>query len=272
MRLNTGPPAPASSTAIARHVGEALGLPIASRALPMAVTAAAYKGSGRDANVAVVVELDAPVSGEIDVATVAISAAGRIFEGQPHRVTLAQQPGFRVLLEMALPPGRYQLRAAAGEVNGTTAGSVMADLDVPDFTTGPLVISHLALTSTSAGDLATSAPTAVRRDALSTPPTARREFSRGEALTVYAEVYGNLKNGAPQAVTLKAELRGADGRVLQTVAEERPEGVVGAAGGDGFRAALPLDVEPGSYVVHVEAGANTTDQPPVSRDIQIRVK
>ena len=115
-------------------------------------------------------------------------------------------------------------------------------------------MSHLALTSTGAGDLVTAAPKAVLRDVLPTPPTARREFRRGDALTIYAEVYGNLKNRAPQTVTLQAELRGGDGRVLHTVAEERPaKNVAGTPGGYGFRTTLPLDVEPGSYVVHVEA-------------------
>jgi hypothetical protein len=112
----------------------------------------------------------------------------------------------------------------------------------------------------------------VLRDALLTPPTARRAFSRGDALTIYAEVYGNLANRAPQAVTMTAELRGEDGRVLHTVAEERSSKDVVGTAGYAFRAALPLDVEPGRYVVHVEAHADTTDQPTASRDIQIQVK
>jgi hypothetical protein len=46
----------------------------------------------------------------------------------------------------------------------------------------------------------------------------------------------------------------------------------GKSGGYGFTAALPLNVEPGRYLVHVEARSTAGDRPAVSREILIRVR
>jgi len=294
LRRAATPAAPVPAHVLAQPVADAIGLPIANRALPMSVTAAAFKGTSKDANVVITIELDGSrldlieggerMKGDIDVAAAAVSAAGRIFQGQRHRLNLALKPdtfaaardrGFRVLLEQPLPPGRYQLRIAAGPVNGAVAGSVMADVDVPDFTKGPLVMSGVTVTSTSADALVTSAPKAPPLGTLlPSPPTAAREFARGETLTVYAEVYENLRNRAAHLVVLTTELRSDAGRVVHTVSEERSSKELGGrSGGYGFRAQLPLAaMEPGIYVIHLEGRANIGDRPTAARDIQIRVK
>ena len=290
-RRATEPESRPRPTALAAAVGEALGMPIASRGLPMTLTAAPYKGRGRDANVPIVVELDpsrldlvkgATIDGQIDVAVAAVNAGGRIFRGERHRLKLALKPGtyeaaqehgFRVLLEMELPPGRYQLRAAAGDVNGTTAGSVMADLEVPDFTKPPLVLSGVSLTSRAAAGVVTSEAKVAMRTVLPGPPTTRREFDRGDAITAYVEVYENVRNRAAHTVSLKTVLRTDEGRVIQSVDQDRSSSELqGRSGGYGFRAELPLDVDPGLYVIHLEAQARIGDQPTVSRQVQIRVR
>ena len=45
-----------------------------------------------------------------------------------------------------LPPGRYQLRAAAAEEGSGRTASVLYDLEVPDFYAQGLSMSGLALT------------------------------------------------------------------------------------------------------------------------------
>lgn len=280
-------------TALIPNVARAISNPVVTRGVPMAVFAAPYKSGRRgEASVTIVVEMDVErlglmtrggtVAGEIQVASAAIDAAGRIFDGQHHRLELALEPetwtnarenGFRVLSVVTLPAGRYQLRVAAGGVSGRDAGSVMYDLEVPDFTKGPLVMSGVSLTSDSTGRAVTSAPDAPLRDLLPSPPTAARVFDRGDTLTLYAEVYQNRRERSPNTVTLTAELRDDAGRPLQTVSEERRSTeLAGQTGGYGFRAELPLDVEPGIYVIHVEARASIRNQPTVSRDVQIRVE
>jgi hypothetical protein len=191
---------------------------------------------------------------------------------EPDTYERARVNGVRVLMEVFLPPGRYQLRVAGGNIAGR-AGSVMYDLEVPDFTRDPLAMSGVALTASSATQAVTAVVEDPLRDLLRGPATAAREFASGDRLAIYAEVYENLRNRAAHTVSLKAELRSDDGRVLQTVAEDRSSTELdGASGGYGFRAELPLEVDPGLYVIHVEAQANINQRPTVSRDIQIRVR
>ena len=60
---------------------------------------------------------------------------------------------------------------------------------------------------------------------------------------------------------------------MSMTSEERSSSELqGRGGGYGFRPVLPLDVDPGLYVVHVEARANIGDRPIAVRDIPIRVK
>jgi hypothetical protein len=267
-------------------------MPIATRDLPMSVTAAPFKGSGRDSNVAIAIELDAArlnlikgaatLDGQVDVAAAAVNAGGKVFQGERHRLKLALKPethetareyGFRVLVEMSLPPGRYQLRAAAGDVNGSTAGSVIADLEVPDFTKPPIIMSGVILTSKAAAGVVTSEPKFSIGEVLPGPPTTRREFSRGDSLAAYAEVYENGRNRTPHTVSLKADLRTDEGRIVQTVSQQRSSTELqGKSGGYGFRPELSLDVDPGIYVIHLEAQANIADRPTVTRRVQIRVR
>jgi len=140
---------PPVNTKLSAPVSEVLRIPMSNAAVPMAVSAAPYKGSGRDAQVLITVEMRASELGlvetqnrfnaQIEVAAAAIGATGRIVKGEFHRVGLsltsdsyerAQRNGIRFLGELALPPGRYQLRVVAGNTGGR-AGAVSADLEVP---------------------------------------------------------------------------------------------------------------------------------------------
>jgi hypothetical protein len=66
---------------------------------------------------------------------------------RPETKTRIEQTGLRVLNRVDLPPGKYQLRFAAHDSGGGNVGSVLLDLDVPDFLKSPFAISGLALTS-----------------------------------------------------------------------------------------------------------------------------
>ncbi len=60
-------------------------------------------------------------------------------EPSPETKTRVEQTGFRMLNRMELPPGRYQLRVAAHDSGGGAVGSVLYDLEVPDFNKEPLI-------------------------------------------------------------------------------------------------------------------------------------
>jgi hypothetical protein len=181
--------------------------------------------------------------------------------------------GIRMVLETTLAPGRYQMRIAAGN-HENKAGSVVYDLDVPDYTRNPLALSGIAIGSAVTSQIMTM--TAKNAFASSIPGniTSTREFAAGDVLGLYVEAYENLQKPTAHTVTFTAELRAEGGTSVGKASEDRSSTELqGKRGGYGFSAQLPLrDVVPGIYVIHVEARANTADRPTVSRDIQIRVR
>ena len=81
--------------------------------------------------------------------------------------------GVRMLNRLDLPPGRYQLRMAAEDTGQGRVGSLLYDLEVPDFYKEPFSMSGLALTSLGGG-MMTARADAQLKDVLPAPPTAAR--------------------------------------------------------------------------------------------------
>ena len=180
-----GPQRVASDTRLPA-VADAIASAVATAGVPMRVFAAPYKGQGRNALVTLAVELDVAslnlskktgsLSGEVEVTYLATDSRGKVHPGRKHSATLTLRPeavdrafrdGVRVLSDFELPPGRYQLRIAAG--GATSAGSVVYDLDVPDFGKGALTMSGVSLTSRSAAAVTTLKPR-IRSPTFSTGP------------------------------------------------------------------------------------------------------
>ena len=147
---------------------DALLSPLPMSGLPLALGAAVFKGADNKGAVVIstlVAARDLPLTesggnftNRLDVVITATDYAGKSYPGDRSTLTLGLKPdsvprlragGFRVLNQIDLPPGRYQLRVAVLEENSRRAGSVVYDLDVPDFSKEPLSISGLALTSAS---------------------------------------------------------------------------------------------------------------------------
>ena len=273
-------------TVLSAGVGESIKSPLANATVPMNVFAAAYRGPSKDANIVVSVELDAnqlnlvdsgsSMNGVIEVAAVAVSAGGKATHGQHEQVTLALKPatwaaarrsGIRVVTGFALPPGRYQLRVAGGNVAAPQAGSVMYDLDVPDFSKPPLAISPLTITSRETGAALTIGSKTVK-PVVPIAPVTTRDFQAGDTLSMYSEVYDNRTKDVHR-LDFVAELRDHTGRAVgHAVTDTRQNGQPLQK----FEATVPLDVPPGSYVLHVEARSTLAKQPPVSRDVPLRVR
>jgi len=285
-------PKPSTSKALNAAIDEAMGSPLPTPGVPMKVFAAPFKGAAPNAAVAMAVEIDASKFDytekdgtwleKVEVVSTATDANGKVYPGERQTVNLMMKPqtyervksrGLRVLTQANLPPGRYQLRVAAGNANGK-AGGVIYDLDVPDFTKAPFTMSGIALTSLAAQEVTTIAPKNPLRDFLPGPATASREFATGDTITMFGEVYENQRGGAAHMIEIKTELRAEGGRVIRNTSEQRSSTELqGASGGYGFTARIPLsEVAPGLYVVHVSAQALAGDRPQVSRDIQIQVR
>src|SRR5262245_2929543 len=273
---------------------DALASPLPTRGIPMTLFAAPFKGTAPNATVALTLELEAGIfhytekdgafTNVLETGVTAVDAKGKVFPGERQTVTLALKPdtlarvkasGFRVQRQLDLPPGRYQVRVAAAETGGKS-GSVLYDLEVPDFYKPPIAMSGLVLTSASAGQ----APTVSQKQdpmlaALPGPPTTAREFTRNDELALFPEIYENAPGAVPHKLDIITTMRAEDGRVVLQNREERASTELqGGRGGYGYLTRIPLkEYAPGLYVIHVEGRSRTSgDEKGVGRDIQIRIR
>ena len=181
--------------------------------------------------------------------------------------------GCRVTRRLTLPPGRYQLRVAAREINGGGVGTVRQTLDVPDFTKSPLQLSGITLTSLSASRMPTANPDEQLKDVLPAAPTAIRTFPRDDKLAVFAEVYDN-QSSTPHRVAITSSLIADDGRVVFSAADERgSDELQGKKGGYGYTREIALNqFAPGRYVLRIEARTLLASGATSARDVELRVR
>jgi VWFA-related protein len=292
LRNERPPDAPKPTSNVSVPVSEALRSTVAVNGLPLRVVAAPFKGAERNATVVIAVEVDGSQlalvekdgvhAGVFEVSYFAIDMRNKVYPGQTQTGRLTLRPetyqqvmksGMRMVLETELAPGRYQMRVAAGN-GGTRAGSVVYDLDVPDYSKTPLVLSGVTIGSEATSRIGTMNAKTVFASTIPGNVSATREFAAGDVLGLYVEAYENLQKTTPHTVTFTAELRAEGGTAVRKISEDRSSTELqGKRGGYGFNAQLRLDdVAPGLYVIHVEARANVGDRRTVSRDIQIRVR
>ena len=272
----------------------ALSSPIPISGVPLTMFAAAYKGTAPNASIALALEMrvdrftfeerNGTFNDTVEVGFTSVDADGTVRNGNRHRLTLELRPethaitmqrGLRVVSEIALPPGLYQLRGVATDEGGNRSGSVLYDLEVPDFYAPGLSMSGVSLTVAS--ERAT--PTILGKDPLADflpgPPVTTREFAPQDVLALFAEFYENTP-GAPQhVVDLATTVRAADGRIVFEQREERSSAdLQGAGGGYGYGPQIPLsNMAPGTYVIRVEGRSRADDADAIiSRDLLIRIR
>jgi VWFA-related protein len=236
-------------------VEAALANPMATSGMGMRVTAAPFKSSGRDATVTLAVDLDASelafndtngsFTGTLELRHLAIDVNHKIYPEFRHTSTMTldaanlerlRASGVRIVSQFDVPKGRYQVRVAA--TSGGWNGSVVYDVEVPDFTADPLALSGVALAALAPAATATLRPSTIKRtsqksrqcraasceasvvmesrltawsadvektgahilrDVLPAPPTTTREFAPEETLALYAEVYDNNRAADKEA-------------------------------------------------------------------------
>jgi VWFA-related protein len=274
------------------EIREALASPIPSRGLGLTLFSAPFTGAARKAAVAVVVEIDPGrlafvekdgiFAEDIEIHILAIDASGKIQAGgrdnAPLRLRSANHSavvrhGLRVTRRLQLGPGRYQIHVAARAANGKALGTIRQDLDVPDFSKGPLLMSGLTLTSDSAARMLTANPDPDFKDVLPASPTAIRDFPSSDTLALFAEVYDN-ETRAPHRVAIVTRVVADDGRVLFTAEDERAsQELQGRKGGYGYTTTIPLaKLTPGRYVLRVEARTLLVNGSTASRELEFRIR
>ena len=286
---------PATGDPLDAAVGTALNSPIPTTGIPLTVSAAAFKGAAPNASVALAVEMKADTFAfaekngmlfdRVEVAFSTLDAKGVVRPGQKHVLTMemtaataraTRERGMRLLSEVTLPPGRYQLRVGAAEEGADRSGSGFFDLEVPDFHRAPFAMSGIALTSAAAQTTPTVRASQVLADVLPGPMATVREFGRNDQLALYAEFYENAVNAPPHAIDLSATIRAEDGRVVFENREERSStDLQGKAGGYGYALRIPLtEFAPGTYVLRVEGRSRRTAEgvSPAAHEVLIRVR
>jgi VWFA-related protein len=278
-------PVPAK-TVLSTELRDTLESPLPVSGLAMKVFASPFKGVAPNASVLLGVELrgrdiTTDANSMLELAVFAVDVKGKVKAS--NRETLAmnlkpdtkarvEQSAIRLLSRLNMPAGRYQLRIGARDQSGGALGSVLYDLEVPDFEKVPLSMSGLVLTSAASSQVPTARADADLRQVLPGPPVASRTFPQNDQVAFFTDVYDNDLSNV-HTVDITATLTSDDGRVVFKNAEERSTAdLAGKKGGFGFGGALTLtEYPPGLYVFKVEArsrlGANAT----TSREVQITI-
>jgi VWFA-related protein len=268
------------------EIRDALDSPLPISGLAMQVFAAPFKGAAPNASVLLGVEmrgrdLRLANADKLQLSYYAIDAQGKVRGGNTDAITMNLKPetktriseyGVRMLNRMDLPPGRYQLRIAAHDSGGGAVGSVLYDLDVPDFAKSPISMSGITLTSLSAAGRPTVRPDEQLRGVLPASPVAQRTFPQNDELSLFAEVYDNSAS-TPHKVDITTTITTDEGKVMFKTDEERDSSDLGGkSGGYGFTAKVPMkDLAPGPYVLTVSARSRVSPNPSVQRQLRINV-
>jgi VWFA-related protein len=269
---------------------EALESPLPLPQLPMALTAAVFKGPGGKGSVVIstfihggslpFVEEKGQYRNDLEVVGIATDDKGKAFSTDRNTVNLTMKPdtanrvkamGFRVIQSLELAPGRYLLRVAAKEGNTRKAGMATFDLEVPDFTKQPLTMSDVAITSALSGTAPTVRPKDPLEKILPGPLTTYREFPSIDEVALFTEIYDNIKQ--PHKTDIVASVKAEGGTTMFETREERDSSeLAGSAGGYGFETRVPLNkLAPGLYVLRVEATARINDHAAVAKETIFRV-
>jgi VWFA-related protein len=262
-------------------LAEMLDSPLPRSGFPMQIQAGAFRGGmEKDSKAKVVMTVE--LSGEgfkftekdgafhdvLDLSVLSVDAAGKP-TGKNQKVALNLKPrthqlltatGFRVLSEMEVAPGRWQLRVAGRSENSGSTGSVFYDLDVPDFDKQPLALSGLVLTSATASLVPTAGAAPLVKEVLPGPPTAGRTFYPFDTLALFMEIYDGEKTA--HTLDVATTLTAGDGKVAYRVAEERS--TASAKGAAVVHTAqIPLkDIPPGIYTLRVAVASRLGKKPP----------
>ncbi len=268
----------ASSTVL-----RALSSPLPSTGVTMRMFAAPFKGVAPNASIVMGIELDGrdltlDEGRRVELSYVAVDSSGKT-RGDTDGFTLTLPPetkdrvektGLRILRRFDLPSGRYQLRVAVHDTAGERVGSLIYDLEVPDYSKSPLGMSGLLLTSRAGTATVTARADPLLQRAMPTPPVALRSFPRDDEVLAFAEVY-DQNAGTAHVVDIITTVASAGGTVVWKNADERSSTELqGTSGGYGHTVRVPMSgFAPGRYLLKVEARSRLG--PSASREVPFEV-
>ena len=288
VRSRKGYTAPTDATkstaagALAASAAEALRNPLPAAGLRISLFATPFKGAATPG----IVIVGAHIRGEglsptgenvLQVAYRVIDDEGKVvttrtseykLPDDAEQRALIQRDGARFIEELALPQGRFEIRCAVSQ-RGGSVGSVVAYVDVPDFTDGPIAMSGLLVESR--GSTVTPRIATQLAMTLNAEVTALREFPARGALAMSGVVYADADLPA-DGVLIEPFLLDAAGNVLGEVSKAlQVRGRTAAGGQRQFEVEVPLgSLTPGAYVFKLSARV-ATDKRGVERAVPFRV-
>jgi VWFA-related protein len=283
---NKQAPKQAKTGGMPPDIYEAMNSPLQVSGLTMRVFAAPFKGPQPNASVIVGVEmsgrdLSLEQNSKVEISFMAVDNKSKVFGARNDSLTLnlrpetkarVEQSGVRVLNRIELPPGRYQLRAAAKDSAKNALGSVIYDLEVPDFYKEQMSMSGVALTSLAGAAMMTARPDDQLKAVLPAPPVGLRTFPQNDELALFAEVYDNSGKTAHKVDIVTSVLTDEGKVVFKTDDVRDSSELSGAKGGFGYSTRVPLsEVPPGLYVLNVEARSRLGNNISATRQVQFRV-
>jgi VWFA-related protein len=281
-----------SNQKVSAPLREALNSPIPVSALGLSAFAAPMRAAGSNASIVMTLEIQGAAlkfaqqkdvfADDVEIAVVAMDATGKIKDGghdvmqlrlQPQTHALVAASGVRISRRLELPPGRYQLRLGARDGGSGAVGSIVYDLDVPDFSKSPLSMSGLLLTSAFGSRVPTANPDPELKQVMPGPPVSLRTFPHNDTLSLFAEVY-DAQPTPPHRVAIKTSVIADNGSVVFNAADERrSEELQGKKGGYGYTATIPLkDFAQGRYVLRVEAQSLVDNAATTKRELEFSVR
>jgi len=272
-----GPPPPPKNTdplvALSAGILPTTDVPLRLTAIPLPPIRAASAGAVKTARVALALEVtsrvrdlqepDKRLRDKLKYEVLVVDEAKKkvtSVSGLEGRLTLS--PGgdgkmpetvtYQVAGALEVPAGRYQLRVSATSEKLAKGGSVYLNIDVPDFSAPPFVLSGLAV-GYAAGPRVPSAPATAAQGGpsgslLPFPPSLDREFRTSDALRLYFEIGSRAPLVAPRAVIDVESVEGHSRHSISPGLQPADRDV---------DVQVPLnDLKPGAYVLR----ATVTDQ------------
>lgn len=246
--------------------------------------AAPFKGKGQNASVLLAVEalgrgLRLEANDKLEWSYFAIDAQDKVRNSNTGTVTMnfrpeskprVEQTGIRVVNRLDLPPGRYQLRLALRDTGSGAVGGIRYDLDVPDFSKGALHMSGLVLTSASGSMWSTPQVDETLSRIMPGPPISLRTFPQDDEIAFHVEIYDNQLS-TPHTVDITTTLRSADDDEVLKSEDMRTSAELRTQPGFGGRLSVK-SLEPGSYILAVQAKSRLGNGPTVTRQTQFTVE
>jgi len=273
---------------------QAMAAPLPMTGLQLRLQAVAQKGTGKNTNLRVIVQTsgkDLTFKQNNGVFSTKLSFSLGVF-AKDGKSVFAERPdadlnlrpetharviksGVRLMRQISVAPGRYQLRVAAQDSSKAKQGTAILDIDVPDFSKPDIALSGVALAANADPSVATgSAPEVLNfGGGLPGAPSTLRQFPANSEIAAFVEVYDN-KPAPSHRLDVAATVKADDGRVVFAHNQEySSDDLHGQPGGFGFSARIPMTGwTPGVYVLTIGATSRLSNQEPVSKVIQFEVR